>query len=50
MRIAILGSGAMGMLFGGYLSVYNEVYMVLESEKFLVNKKDKILEWSGKIK
>lgn len=28
MRIAILGSGAMGMLFGGYLSVHNEVYMV----------------------
>lgn len=28
MRIAILGSGAMGMLFGGYLSAHNEVYMV----------------------
>lgn len=34
MRIAIWGSGAMGMLFGGYLSVHNEVYMVdVDAEK-----------------
>ena len=28
MKIAVLGAGAMGMLFGGYLSQKNEVYLV----------------------
>ena len=28
MNIAILGAGAMGSLFGGYLSIHNEVWMV----------------------
>lgn len=28
MKIAVLGAGAMGMLFGGYLSRENEVYLV----------------------
>ena len=28
MRIAVLGAGAMGMLFGGYLSSGNDVYLV----------------------
>lgn len=28
MRITVLGAGAMGMLFGGYLSAKNEVYLV----------------------
>ena len=28
MKIAILGAGAMGMLFGGYLSEHNEVWLV----------------------
>lgn len=28
MKIAILGAGAMGMLFGGYLSQYNRVHLI----------------------
>ena len=28
MKIAILGAGAMGMLFGGYLSQHNQVWLV----------------------
>ena len=28
MRIAILGAGAMGMLFGGYLSRQNDVFLI----------------------
>ena len=28
MKIAVLGAGAMGMLFGGYLSRENDVYLV----------------------
>lgn len=28
MKIGILGAGAMGMLFGGYLSVHNEVWLI----------------------
>jgi len=28
LRIAVLGSGAMGMLFGGYLSKHNEVVLL----------------------
>jgi 2-dehydropantoate 2-reductase len=28
MRIAVLGAGAMGSLFGGYLSRHNEVWLV----------------------
>lgn len=33
MRIAILGAGAMGMLFGGYLSRENEVWLVDVSQE-----------------
>ena len=36
MRIVILGSGAMGALFGGYLSKHNEVWMV-DTNEHLVN-------------
>ena len=32
MKIAVLGAGAMGMLFGGYLSRHNEVYLVEVNE------------------
>ena len=32
MKIAVLGAGAMGMLFGGYLSRKNEVYLVEVNE------------------
>lgn len=32
MKIAVLGAGAMGMLFGGYLSQKNEVYLVEVNE------------------
>ena len=32
MKIAVLGAGAMGMLFGGYLSRRNEVYLVEVNE------------------
>ena len=28
MKITILGAGAMGMLFGGYLSQHNEVWLL----------------------
>ena len=28
MRITVLGAGAMGMLFGGYLSRHNDVWLV----------------------
>ena len=33
MKIAVLGAGAMGMLFGGYLSRKNEVYLVEVNEE-----------------
>lgn len=33
MRIAILGAGAMGLLFGGYLSRENEVYLLCRGEE-----------------
>ena len=33
MRITVLGAGAMGMLFGGYLSRKNEVYLVEINEE-----------------
>lgn len=33
MKIAVLGAGAMGMLFGGYLSRQNEVYLVEINEE-----------------
>lgn len=34
MKIAVLGAGAMGSLFGGYLSQYNEVWLVgVDAEK-----------------
>ena len=32
MKIAVLGAGAMGMLFGGYLSRKNEVYLIEVNE------------------
>lgn len=28
MKISILGAGAMGMLFGGYLSEHNDVWLI----------------------
>ena len=28
MKIAILGAGAMGSLFGGYLSTHNDVWLI----------------------
>ena len=28
MRIAVIGAGAMGSIYGGRLSLHNEVYMV----------------------
>ena len=37
MRITILGAGAMGMLFGGYLSKENEVWL-LDVDKTRVQK------------
>ena len=33
MRIAILGAGAMGSLFGGYLSRHNDVWLVETDQK-----------------
>ena len=33
MKIAVLGAGAMGMLFGGYLSQKNEVYLIEVNEE-----------------
>ncbi|UKI49330.1 MAG: hypothetical protein L6U99_11500 [Clostridium sp.] len=33
MKIAIIGSGAMGSLFGAYLSKKNDVYMIDISQK-----------------
>ena len=28
MRIAVIGAGAMGSIYGGHLSLHNEVYLV----------------------
>ena len=33
MKIAILGAGAMGMLFGSYLSQHNQVWLIDIDEK-----------------
>ncbi|MCE5219807.1 MAG: 2-dehydropantoate 2-reductase [Clostridium sp.] len=35
MRIAVLGAGAMGSLYGAYLSRYNEVYMIDVNSKIV---------------
>lgn len=28
MKIAVLGAGAMGSIYGGHLSLHNDVYMI----------------------
>jgi len=50
MKIAVLGAGAMGMLFGGYLSQKNEVYLVEVNEdrvKFIRENGVRIREKDG---
>ena len=50
MKIAVLGAGAMGMLFGGYLSRKNEVYLVEVNEdrvKFINENGVRIREKDG---
>lgn len=45
MKIAVLGAGAMGSLYGAYLSQYNEVYMIDVNDKIVdsINQKGLII-------
>ena len=43
MRIAVIGAGAMGSIYGGHLSLHNEVYLVPESVKFICDNQAQIL-------
>ena len=50
MRIAVIGAGAMGSIYGGHLSVNNEVFLVDTNEAVVsqINEKGLTLEENGK--
>lgn len=35
MKIAVLGAGAMGSIYGGHLSLYNDVYMIDKKQEIV---------------
>ena len=35
MRIAVIGAGAMGSIYGGHLSLHNDVYLPFTEDTFL---------------
>ena len=35
MKIAVLGAGAMGSIYGGHLSLHNDVYMIDKKQKII---------------
>ena len=35
MKIAVLGAGAMGSIYGGHLSLYNDVYMIDRKQEII---------------
>ena len=35
MKIAVLGAGAMGSIYGGHLSINNDVYMIDKKEELV---------------
>ncbi len=50
MKIAVIGAGAMGSIYGGHLSLHNEVYLVDTNQEVVktVNEKGITLEEDGK--
>ncbi|ETP72372.1 2-dehydropantoate 2-reductase [Lachnospiraceae bacterium JC7] len=50
MKIAVIGAGAMGSIYGGHLSLKNEVYLVDTNQTVvdIINEKGLILEEDGK--
>ena len=36
MRIAVIGAGAMGSIYGGHLSLHNDVYLVVRSTELII--------------
>lgn len=61
MKIAVLGAGAMGSIYGGHLSLKNEVYMIDKKQelvdeinnnglKLFENDKDVIYRPNGAVK
>lgn len=50
MKIAVIGAGAMGSIYGGHLSLSNEVFLVDTNQEIVdhINKKGLILQEAGK--
>lgn len=50
MKIAIIGAGAMGSIYGGHLSLHNEVYLIDTNEDIIkhINENGLILDEDGK--
>lgn len=50
MRIAVIGAGAMGSIYGGHLSLHNEVYLVDTNQAIVdhINENGLILQENGK--
>ena len=50
MKIAIIGAGAMGSIYGGHLSLKNEVYLIDTNEDIIssINNNGLIIEENGK--
>ena len=46
MKIAIIGAGAMGSIYGGHLSLKNEVYLIDTNEDIIssINKNGLVIE------
>ena len=49
MRIAVIGAGAMGSIYGGHLSQHNEVYLIDTYDKLVqqINAEGLVLEEDG---
>ena len=45
MKIAVLGAGAMGSIYGGHLSLHNDVYMI-DKKQEIVDKKSMLTDLS----
>ena len=45
MRIAVIGAGAMGSIYGGHLSQHNEVLSPISPRLFVIHQKKSLLIW-----